>query len=86
MWRADYNWLKLNQVMSYADYCLSAGATDDLQQLLLDDIQIWRGGGLPNDYYTLPDNDCPMNEQWLPQAMRFGTKYTELSSLEGTDM
>lgn len=85
-WRNDYGWLERNQVMSYADYCLSAGATDNLQQILLDDIQIWRGGGLPNDYYTLPDDNCPMNQQWLPQAMRFGTKYTELSSLEGTDM
>lgn len=27
-----------------------------------------------------------MNQQWLPQAMRFGTKYNYLSSLEGTDM
>ena len=70
----------------YAKYCLS-GYVDTGTGAFLNTINIWKGLGNSDEPYTsLADSNCPMNSQWLPQARRLGTVYTDLSSLEGTDM
>ena len=70
----------------YAKYCLSS-YNDGATSLFLRTIDIWKGAGnILDPDYLLPDSNCPMNQQWMPQAFRFGTKYTELSSMQGTDM
>lgn len=70
----------------YANHCLS-GYVDAGTGAFLNTINIWKGlGNLEEPYTLLADSNCPMNSQWLPQAIRLGTLYTYLSSLEGTDM
>lgn len=86
-WSDDVlKWLKISQMADYAKYCLSS-YVDSATLLFLNTIDIWKGAGnILDPDYLLADSDCPMNQQWMPQAFRFGTKYTELSSLQGTDM
>lgn len=70
----------------YTNHCLS-GYVDSSTRAFLNTISIWKGlGNLDEPYTSLADDNCPMNSQWLPQAIRLGTLYTDLSSLEGTDM
>ena len=49
-----------------------------MQDALLENINIWKGIGPSSD------TNCPMNEQWLPQARMLSSMFTDLSSLEGT--
>ena len=86
-WSTNYHkWLELPQMTDYALYCLS-GFRDTYTLMFLNTLNIWKGNGNVYDYqYSVADSNCPMNSQWLPQARRLGTMYTDLSSLEGTDM
>lgn len=78
-WGYQDRWLKQCQEAQYAYDCLSdANNNNAIQDALLRNIEIWKG------IAPSADTNCPMNEQWLPQATHLSSLFTELSSLEGT--
>ena len=77
-WQYVSNWEGQCQEAQYAYDCLSA-AVDPYQDALRQNIEIWKG------IAPSADTNCPMNEQWLPQATHLSSLFTDLSSLEGTN-
>ena len=77
-WQYVSNWEGQCQEAQYAYDCLSA-SVDPYQDALRQNIEIWKG------IAPSADTNCPMNEQWLPQATHLSSLFTDLSSLEGTN-